>query len=90
MDLVIQDEIAKPDEQYDHHHRNEEHCVGSRRSISIPCTQVHQIQSKQSQSKDHHCKDKFLRGLIMYVTWIDEAKPTRTIDQWSVRLDKDE
>ena len=89
MDLVIENKIAKPDEQYDQDHRNEEHRICSSRTISIPCTQVHEIQAEQSQSKDDHCKDKFLRRLIMNVAWIDEAKPARTIDQRSVGLDKD-
>jgi hypothetical protein len=88
--LVIQDKIAKPDEQYDQYHRDEEHRISSSWTVSVPCTRVHEIQAEQSQSKDNHCKDKFLRRLIVNVAWIDEAKSARTIDQWSVGLDKDE
>src|SRR5713101_2698174 len=87
MDLVIENKITKPDEQYDQHHRNEEHRICSSWTISVPCTQVHEIQAEQSQSKNHHCEDKFLRRLIVNVAWIDEAKPTRTIDQRCIGLD---
>ena len=90
MDLVVENKITKPDEQYDQHHGDEEHRICSSWTVSVPCTQVHEIQAEQSQSKDHHCKNEFLRRLIVNVARIDEAKPSRTVDQWSVRLDKDE
>lgn len=91
MNLVVEDKVAQSDEQNDQNHGEGQHSPGSCRTIRIPCTRQHEIESQDSDRVDYERKHEFLDCLIMNVLWIDKLQASpRPLDSWSVWLDEHE